>query len=213
MLHSAITAQKLAHNVCSDTGLPKNVRQEAENLLWSTGQHPDRVIERLDVLRVEITPQLITKSATISYARCVSIETFYNHHLAYEIYDVFRTPSDYRNFISSLSDPDVQLLDDLREGILIPAKYSWLVPYDYIKRSTATQIKTRLNFKQAPPYVVMVFTVDSLLKAGVKIREPRGTDTIPRRHTEWSPNNVKGERIDSNIPRTALKNIKWRNIE
>lgn len=210
MPHSAITAQKLARNVCSDRGLPKNVRRRARRLLRLAGQQPDRVIDQLNKLRVQVIPQLKMEFATIPYARCVSIETFYRYHLAYDIYDVFRTPSDYRNFIGSLSDPDVQLLDDLREGILIPAEYSWLVPYNYIRRLTAIQINTRLNFNQAPPYVVMVFTVDSFLRAGVKIREPRGTDTIPSGFTEWFPNNVEGERIDSDIPRAALEDIEWR---
>lgn len=210
MPHSTMTAQKLARNVCNDIGLPKDVRREAKRLLRLAEQQPDRAIDQLNKLRVQVTPQLTTELATISYARCVSIETFYRHHLAYEIYDVFRTPSDYRNFIGSLGSPDVQLFNDLREGILIPAEHSWLVPYNYIKRSTAIQIMNQLKFNQAPPYVVMVFTVGSFLRTGITIREPRGTDTVPSGLTEWFSNNVEGERIDSDIPLAALENIEWR---
>lgn len=209
MLHSAITAQKLAHNVCRDTGLPENVRQEAANLLWSAWQHPDRVIERLDALRVKVTPQLTTELAKIPYARCVSVENFYKYHLSDEVRDAFPTPSDYQNFIYSQSSPEVRLRDDLKDGIIIPAKNSWLVPYNYIKGSKTCEIKKKLNFNQAPPYVVMIFTAYSFSRAGIKIREPRGTDTIPHQHTQWSSNNVKDERIDSDIPRTALENIEW----
>lgn len=210
MPHSSITAQKLARNVCNDIGLPMNVRREARLLLRLVGQQPDRVIDQLNLLRVQVTPELTTELATIPYARCVSIELFYKYHLKPGIYDIFKIPSDYRDFISSINNPAAQLFGDLREGTLIPAEHSWLVPYSYIQSLTAIQIMTQLKFNQAPPYVVMVFTVDSLLRAGIKIREPRGTDTIPSVLTEWFPNNVKGERINSDIPRAALEDIEWR---
>ena len=210
MSSAATTARKLVRKVCDDSGLPATVRRKAKRLLPLAQRQPDRVIERLKAIHLDITPKLTTQLPEIPYARCVSIDVFYNYHIKSNLYSVFSNAMDYRNYIGSSSDPATQLEKDLKDGIIIPAEYSWLVPYSSIHSSTARQIEVQLNFKQTPPYVIMVFAVDNLLGVGIRIREPRGTDTIPSELTEWYPGNVNNERINSDIPRSALSSIEWR---
>ena len=92
----------------------------------------------------------------------------------------------------------------------MPAENSWLVPTDRISGLDGVNIKSRLKLDGAPPYIVMVLTVERMKAAGVAVREPRGVDVIPRRFTTWLPGDVPGERIDQDIPVAALEALEWR---
>lgn len=56
----------------------------------------------------------------------------------------------------------------------------------------------------------LIFPMERMLAAGVRVREPRGVDAIPSRLTQWVPGDVPGERIDENIPVAALGDLQWR---
>jgi len=49
-----------------------------------------------------------------------------------------------------------------------------------------------------------------MLDSGVKVREPRGIDTVPAQLVQWQPGDVPSERINSNIPLKALEGIEWK---
>lgn len=73
-----------------------------------------------------------------------------------------------------------------------------------------TGLKVRLRINHGPPYIVMLFSVENLVRSGVKIREPRGTDAVPGRLVQWWSGDVPEERIDQDIPAAALEGLEWR---
>lgn len=210
MVTTTSDADALARIVNSDPKLPSSVRQQARQLRPLASRNPELAIKKLKEIHACVTKNLPTKPAKVAFARCVSIKTFYDHHLRPERKKDYTHFGHYRDYIDSDQNPTSQLMNDLKLGILIPAIHSWLVPYYRIRTSDVDEIKSLLAFHELPPYVVMVFSVSSLKSAGVEVREQRGIDAIPNRHTEWFPNNVPGERINSDIPRSALTSIEWR---
>lgn len=92
----------------------------------------------------------------------------------------------------------------------MPAAHSWLIPACRIAGLPGANIKSRLQLHQDPPYLVMVFPADRMRTANVGVREPRGVDAVPRRLTWWSPRAVPDERIDEDIPLSALGGLEWR---
>lgn len=56
----------------------------------------------------------------------------------------------------------------------------------------------------------MVFSMAKMKAVGMKVREPRGIDAIPKRLIRWHQGDVPDERIDNDIPRSALERIEWR---
>jgi hypothetical protein len=85
-----------------------------------------------------------------------------------------------------------------------------MMPADRIVGLNGAQTRSLLQFEQTPPYLVMIFPMDRMLAAGVRVREPRGVDAIPGRLAHWVPGDVAGERINGNIPLTALGDLQWR---
>jgi hypothetical protein len=75
---------------------------------------------------------------------------------------------------------------------------------------SGAQMKVRLNVRQDPPYVMLIWMVDGMLASGVTVRVPCGLDAIPSRLLQWYRENVPNERIDGDLPRMALERIEWR---
>jgi len=146
----------------------------------------------------------------VDYARCVSVEVFWRFNLNPRVKDVFVTPEDYRRWIESDPEPSTILESDLGDQVIVPAANSWLVPSERIHRMSAAELKVQINFDQPPPYIVMVFSVERMIGAGVQVRPPTGIDAIPSRLTHWYRENVPDERIDRDIPRAALERVEWR---
>ena len=61
-----------------------------------------------------------------------------------------------------------------------------------------------------PPYLVLIFPAEKMKAAGMAVREPRGLDAVPTQLVHWVPGDVPDERIDQDIPATALGGIEWR---
>ncbi len=210
MPDAATEARELVRIVSSDTSLSTVVRHRARTLGALAGTNPDLALTRLTELRAELVPRLPTSAPTIDYVRCVGIEVYWRRNLAPARKAFFATPEDYRRAVEAETDPAARLLSDLGPDPIVPAANSWLLPLEDVKGLSGAQTKVRLNIAQDPPYVVLIWTVDGMLAAGVTVRAPCGLDAIPSRLLHWYPENVPNERIDGDLPRKALERIEWR---
>ena len=210
MVNVVAQARQLVRIVANDASLPRFARQQANELVGLAGSQPDLVLDKLEGLRRQVVPCLPMERPTCDYARCVPVATFWLHHIRPERRALFASPEDYRFHIESGADPAATARRDLGDGRLVPAENSWLVPVDRISGLDGVNIKSRLKLDGAPPYIVMVLSVERMNASGVAVREPRGVDVIPRRFTTWLPGDVPGERIDQDIPVAALEALEWR---
>ena len=203
-------ARDLIRVVADDPGLPQFARTEANRLLPMAATEPSLVPARLETLRVRVLPDLPLWSPERDYARCVSVTTFWRFHLDPAVRGFFRHGAEYQRHLEAETDPALVALGHLPGGVLVPAPHSWLVPADRIAGLNGVQTRSLLQFEQRPPYLVMIFPVEQMLAAGVRVREPSGIDAVPGRFTGWVPGDVPGERIDEDIPLAALGSLQWR---
>ena len=210
MVDAATQARELVRIVRGDAGLPGAVRREAGALASLAAANPDLAIERLEALRLTALPSLPMVPPTVDYARCVSIEIYWRYNVNPLVKEFFVAPEDYRRSIESSAQPEAQLELDLGPQPIAAAANSWLVPAARLAGVSAADMKVQLNFDQPPPYVVMVFTVARMVASGVRVRVPTGIDAIPSRLIQWFRENVPDERIDRDIPRSALERLEWR---
>lgn len=210
MVPDATQALELIRIVREDSGLPKHVRRKAAKLTHLATSKPDLALERLDELHKDLAPHLPLDAPTIDYARCISIEAFWQFNLEPAIRELFTSPADYQRAIEADPNPEDRLTRELGPGMIAPATHSWLIPVQRIIDLTGSQTRALLNSNQQPPYVVMVFSTTKMASVDLKVRKPRGIDAIPKRHTQWHPGNVPDERIDCDIPLLALERIEWK---
>ena len=203
-------ARDLIRVVANDPGLPRFARREANRLLPMAAAEPELVPARLDALRTRVVPDLPLWPPERDYARCVSIDTFWRFHLPRAMRGFFRSHAEYQRHLEADADPARVARSHLRDGVLVPAPHSWLVPAARIEGLNGLQTRALLQFEQQPPYLVMILPVERMQAAGVRVREPRGVDAVPSRFTRWVPEDVPGERIDEDIPLTALGSLQWR---
>ena len=204
-------ARELIRIISGDTRLPNYVRQKAASLQPLATSNPSLVFDNLEELRQQVVLDLALEPPTCDYSRCVPVEAFWRHNLAPERRSVFATSNDYLHWLQLQSDPGAAALRDISSGDIVPAPHSWLVPSDRIGGLNGRGLKTRLKLNGSePPYLVFMFPMANLKAAGVEVREPRGIDTVPARQVQWSPGDVPEERIDLDIPHTALGRIEWR---
>ena len=204
------TARKLIQTVGIDTGLTQETRRRAFALGALAESQPDLALERLDKLWEEVRPTLSVDTPAVDYARCVDIEAFWHHHLKSHQKGFFVKPGDYRSQVESDPNPSLKLFADLDLERPVPAANSWLAPLRDLTGLTGDRMKDRLKLRSNPPYVVLVLSVERMYAKGVAVRPPRGIDAIPGRHLEWYPGNVPNERIDQEIPASAVERIEWR---
>ncbi len=203
-------ARQLIRIVASDSGLPRSIRVKTRSLNAVVATKPGWVCDRLDELRQSVIPTLPVERPTVDYARCVAVEVFWRYCIRPTRQAFFDTANDYLRYLESMDDPAGVAASDLRLGTLVPSAHSWLVPPELIKGLDGTATKARLRINYGPPYIVMVFSVEKMVRSGVTIREPRGTDAVPGRLVQWWPGDVPDERIDQDIPTAALEGLEWR---
>lgn len=209
----AADVHQMVQFVVNDAALPLHARREAASLTGLAGRQPGRVRERLEDLRERLLPDLAMHDPECDYARCVSVETFWRHHLRYDRKPYFGPDhKPYLSYLRSQPDPAATARADLSEAdILVPAEFSWLVPLERLTGLDGPAIVRHLHLRgSAQPFVVFVFPQGRLLQAGVTVRAPRGIDTIPAKLLQWTPGGVPGERIDRSIPLAALGSVQWR---
>ena len=211
MLDPVTQARELIRIVSSDSKLPRSVRRRAGELQELAARQPPLVLDGLEELRQRVVPSLTSEQPTCDYARCVSVEAFWSHNLAQERRAVFSTSKIYLGWLERQANPEAAAFRDISPGNIVPARHSWLVPAANIAGLDGRQLRSLLKLGDSePPYLVFVFPVVKLLAAGVRVREPRGLDTVPARHVQWSPGGVPDERIDQDIPYAALGGVQWR---
>ncbi|MCY4069130.1 MAG: hypothetical protein OXE79_08520 [Acidimicrobiaceae bacterium] len=210
MRDSAAEVRSLIRVVADGRGLPQSARREAERLLPLVASEPGLVLARLESLRAKVLADLPMRPPASDYARCVSVETFWRFHVDENARGLFRHHVDYQQHLESAKDPSRTARRHLSGAVLVPAPHSWLVPAGRLAGLNGKRLRSLLQFEQTPPYLVMVFPVDRMLAAGVRVREPRGIDAVPKRFTRWAPGDVPEERIDENIPLSALGSLQWR---
>lgn len=211
MADSAATkARQLIGVIVRDRQLPTDIRRAARSLLPLTLVSPELVSERLESLRQRTLPRLSSHRPECGYARCVSVEVFWRFHIARDVRDFFRHHLHYQAHLASSQVPANEARAHLPGGVLIPAPHSWLVPVDRIAGLNGVQTKSLLKMSQRPPYLAMIFPMERMLAAGVGVREPRGVDAVPSEFTHWRRGDVPDERIDQDIPLSALGGLEWR---
>ena len=210
MHNAAKDSLDLINVVASDTKLHRSARQEARRLVPLAASQPELVEVRLEDLRRRVVTGLPLSLPDRDYARCVSVDVFWRFHLATNHRDFFRQPGQYLKFLESQADPSSAARSQLAGGVLVPAPHSWLIPAAKITGLNGSQTRSRLQIKQKPPYLVMIFPMALMRAAGVGVREPRGIDAVPGRFVQWSSDDVVGERIDEDIPFHALGDLVWR---
>ena len=212
MVNAGAVARQLIQIVAADPGLPRYLRREASSLESLVSSKPDLVLDNLEALRERVIPDLALGRPTGDYARCVSVDVFWDYHMKPGRREFFASDARvYRHYLESLADPVHVIRRDLRDiEILVPAAHSWLVPADQIAALGGTKTKSHLQIDDNPPYIVMTFPVAKMQASGVEIRAPRGVDAIPGRLVRWSREGVPNERIDQDIPTAALGCIEWR---
>lgn len=205
------SARKFIRLVADDGGLPHRARREAASLETLAASKPAVVFKRLESLRQRVVPDLPTSPPQRDYSRCVTADAFWEFHIRPARREMFAHGEEYRRHLEAHVDPAAAALADLPgSGTLVPAAHSWLVPADRISGLTGRQTKALLSINENPPYLVMEFPVAAMQAAGVAVREPRGLDAVPKRHDQWSAGDVPDERIDLDIPATALGSLGWR---
>ena len=212
MRDSVTEAVSLISVVSRDRALPRFIRQEAKRLLPLATSKPEMaelVWDRLETLRHRVLPDLPLWPPTCDYARCVSVDTFWRFHIARTHRGFFQHHEQYRRYLEARSDPASVARTHLTDGILVPAPNSWLIPANRIASLNGTQTRKLLRFEQKPPYLIMIFPVERMQAAGVQVREPRGIDAVPSRFLTWVSGEVPDERIDRDIPLTALGDLRW----
>lgn len=203
-------ARQLIRIVASDSGLPRSTRVKARSLNAVVATKPGWVCDRLDELRRCVLPTLPVETPAVDYARCVGVEVFWRNYIRPTRQAFFDTANDYLRYLEATDDPAGAAFGDLRQGTLVLSAHSWLVPTELIEGLDGAGLKVRLRINHRPPYIVMLFSVEKLVRSGVKIREPRGTDAVPGRLVQWWSGDVPQERIDHDIPASALEGLEWR---
>lgn len=209
MKDAATQARELIRIVRDDLNLPEQVRHSAGRFTSLIASDPDVALELLEELHRDTVPNLPMYPPTTDYVRFLGLENFWRFNLDRAVKRRFRYYQVYQSYIQTAQNPAEYLAQHLGTDQIVPAINSWLVPANKVAGLTGEQAQRFLNSDQKPPYVVMLFSVTKMKNAGMLIREPCGIDTIPKRLTQWHPNNVPGERIDRDIPRSALARIEW----
>ena len=212
MVNAVAVARQLIQIVATDPGLPRYLRREASSLESLVSSKPELVLDNLEALRERVIPDLALVHPTADYARCASVDVFWDYHMNPDRREFFANDARvYRRYLESVADPVHAIRRDLRESeILVPAAHSWMVPSDQIAALDGTKTKSHLQIDDDPPYIVMTFPVAKMQASGVEIRAPRGVDAIPNRLVRWSRGGVPNERIDQDIPTAALGCLEWR---
>ncbi len=210
MIDAVTEARQLIRIVAGDSGLPRYIRVEARSLNVAAATKPGWVCDRLEELRQSVIPDLPVAIPEVDYARCVAVEVFWRHYIRPARQAFFDTANDYLRYLEATDDPAGVAAGDLLQGILVRSAHSWLVPTELIVGLDGAATKARLRIAHGPPYIVMLFSVERMVRSGVKIREPRGTDAVPGRLVQWWSGDVPGERIDQDIPTAALEGLEWR---
>jgi hypothetical protein len=211
MVDAVAEARQLIRIIDDDRYLPRYVRGRARALGSLVPSKPRLVVDLLEELRERTVPDLALQSPTIDYARCVSVQAFWRHHLHPAQRRAFRTGDIYRRYLEYLDNPVEMIRNGIRDDEpLVPAAHSWLAPATRISGLDGARTRRRLRIDDEPPYVVMIFPAARMRAAGVEIREPRGLDAIPGRFLQWVPGDVPDERIDQDIPIAALGDLEWR---
>ena len=210
VLNHASMARELIRIVETDTGLTPETRRKAHALDALAESQSDLALERLDKLCEEVRPTLPVDTPAVDYARCVDVEAFWRYHLKSHSRAIFIRVGDYRAQVESDPDPSARLLADFNIESFVPAANSWLAPLRDLNGLTGEGMKDWLKLRADPPYVVLVLSVERMHAKGVAVRRPRGVDAIPGRHLKWYSGNVPDERIDQDIPASAVERIEWR---
>lgn len=212
VVHTAAVARQLIQIVATDPGLPRYLRREARSLEPLVASKPDLVLDNLEALRKGILPDLALAPPTGDYARCVSVDVFWDYHMDPDRWEYFASDARvYRRYLESTDNPVQVIGGDLRDDeVLIPSPFSWLVPAHQIAALTGVEIRSHLQIDDHPPYIVMILPASKMRTCGVEVREPRGIDAVPSRLVQWSHGAVPNERIDQDIPTAALGGLEWR---
>lgn len=145
--------------------------------------------------------------------KCVGLDrylTFYADEETREEYE-FRGYRAYERSVLASADPSRRLVDDLPtdpDSVLIPAKYSWLIPHSEVSGLSSAEIVDRLRLRSVEgPLVVLQFPMESATRAGVELRPANGMDTIPAMDDYWRRGAVLGEMMDHDVPRAACEEV------
>ena len=202
-------ARQLIHLVSTDVGLAANIRSQAKALKRYVASNPDLVLRSLEALYDQHAPTLARVPPNSDYARVVPLRGFWVHNVSAGVKVRFGVFANYERHIGSLSSPENRLRADLKDGHLCPAEHSWMAPWSTLAGMTGVQLRQHLIITASPPYVVMVFPGQLMAAVGVSVRNPRGIDAIPGPSLQWYAGGVPNEKVDGDIPLSALGSLRW----
>src|SRR5918996_1324735 len=105
-------AQRLISLVTSDLALDVRTRRDATKLLALVPSNPALALSRLDTLAGEWAEVLPREKPTDDLCRCVSLEVYWEHHLADDVRIFYPTVTDYQSHITSqVQDPSTVLMN------------------------------------------------------------------------------------------------------
>lgn len=197
--------------VADDPAAPDDIVDHARRLLATTSHLAPEIIEdRIEDWSDGVIGNISPHSPAEDYVRCISYHTLFEHYIQPTAQNAYGTSDEYLQYLLEVShDPTSTILSDLRRPILVPARYSWLIPASELTSNEAVIVKQQLQILSDPPYLVMEFSSARMIQCGLDVRQPCSIDAIRTSQFQWTPNGVPKERIDGDIPFVALRGLRW----
>ena len=196
--------------VIADPATPSDIVDHAGSLAGMHPLVPETIEDRIEEWAFQVIGNIQAHSPSVDYARCISYDTLFDHYIDTTVQDGYDDSQQYLQHILELpSDPTSTIWADLRRPILVPARYSWMIPAHDLTSEDATTIKNQLQILSDPPFLLMEFSGAEMIQCGLDVRRPCSLDAIRSNQLQWTPNGVPNERIDGDIPFAALKDLRW----
>ncbi len=209
--------QLLLIGIVGDDGCPTSARNHASVLVrllptddlqreLELNGFYDRFIDDLD---------LLLDAPRSDLCKCLALGSFLRFYADRDVRAEWQLiEDDYRTEVHSSGHPSDRLLADLLSDpseILVPRRYSWLIPTANIAGLDGAATQDYLRLRHAdPPYVILLLPLTLAAGSDLLVREPTGLDTIPTRDLVWRRGAVPGERIDRDIRRASCGGTEWR---
>jgi hypothetical protein len=170
---------------------------------------------QLEALYESEEPRLQTQPPPDALCRCITLGTFYFHHLDTATRAFFADSADFASHVKQSSDPANELTSLLAPAqVLFPKIHTWMARCKDLEGLAGIELRRALALQGTePPYIVFRLSRDHLVQGGVAIRRSTALDAIPNRIAYWDPDGLPTgiqEFVDGDIPLSALEAIEWR---
>jgi hypothetical protein len=205
----------LLRRIMDDPGLPRTARDRAEELLSLADRNASLAEVRLHDLYDDVAPTLPMHPVDRDMCRCVSVTTFFLHHMDEDARSSYRDSLDFLDVLREAENPEQLLSKSLSNAEpLFPAAHSWMTPCTEVGCLGSSELGRVLALVDSePPYVMFAMTEARLLAAGVAVRRATALDAIPAGTAYWDVDGLPTgitEFVDQDIPTSSLGGLSWR---